>query len=118
MAERSKETTLSRLGLTALGGRDAPVTGIAVDSRLVREGNLFAALPGTRVHGAEFVPVALRQGAGSILTDRAGAELAREVTAKVKVPVVVCEDPRAVLAFACAIFFGAQPEVMVAVTGT
>ncbi|MCU0912734.1 MAG: Mur ligase domain-containing protein, partial [Rhodobacteraceae bacterium] len=64
--------SLSDLGLTGQGGREARVTGLAVDSRKVREGTLFAALPGSRVHGGEFIQYALRMGAGAILTDAEG----------------------------------------------
>ena len=39
--------SLAALGLTAKGGREARITGLAVDSRAVRSGFLFAALPGT-----------------------------------------------------------------------
>ncbi|MCR8725219.1 UDP-N-acetylmuramoyl-L-alanyl-D-glutamate--2,6-diaminopimelate ligase [Frigidibacter sp. ROC022] len=118
MARAPGETTLSRLGLTALGGRDARITGLAVDSRQVAPGNLFAALPGTQVHGATFLPAALAAGASAVLTDREGADLAREALAKANVAVVLCEDPRQALAYAAALFFGAQPECVVAVTGT
>jgi UDP-N-acetylmuramoyl-L-alanyl-D-glutamate--2,6-diaminopimelate ligase len=79
---------------------------------------LFAALPGTAVHGAKFVPAALEQGAAAVLTDAAGARMAAEVLADSDVALVVAEDPRAALAGAAALWFGAQPEVMVAVTGT
>src|SRR5690606_29761433 len=102
MADRGGQTTLSRLGLTALGGRDAVVTGISADGGQIREGYMFAALPGSAAHGAEYLPAAIRQGAGSVLTDRAGFEAGRELLARVKIPVVVCEEPRAALAFACA----------------
>ena len=40
---------LSALGLRARDGRDPTITGLSVDSRTVRDGHLFAALPGTRV---------------------------------------------------------------------
>src|SRR5690606_35883856 len=63
---------LAALGLTARDGREAAVAGIAVDSRGVRPGFLFAALPGTAAHGVQYVPQALAAGAGAILTDRAG----------------------------------------------
>ncbi len=81
MADRA--ATLSALGLTPAGGRggDIAVTGLAVDSRQVRPGTLFAALPGSRSHGASFVPAALAAGATAILTDAAGAALAREALA-------------------------------------
>ena len=70
---------LAALGLTALGGGDAEVTGLSVDSRKTKPGHLFAALPGTRMHGAEFIPFALRMGAVAVLTDKEGARLAHDV---------------------------------------
>jgi UDP-N-acetylmuramoyl-L-alanyl-D-glutamate--2,6-diaminopimelate ligase len=110
--------TLAALGLTAQAGRQANITGLAVDSREVKPGFLFAALPGTKVHGAEFIQYALRQGAGAILTDATGARLAQELLSLSDAALVVAEDPRQTLAFAAALWFGAQPETMVAVTGT
>ena len=88
---------LSRLGLRAADGRDPVVTGISVDSRQVRDGHLFAALPGSATHGGEFIQFALRQGAGAILTDRQGAEIAAGVLAGSDAALVVAEDPRAAL---------------------
>ena len=75
--------SLAALGLTAKGGREAHITGLAVDSRAVRSGFLFAALPGTAAHGAQFVPQALRQGASAILTDPEGARLAQEALSRI-----------------------------------
>jgi UDP-N-acetylmuramoyl-L-alanyl-D-glutamate--2,6-diaminopimelate ligase len=118
MAERAKLRSLAQLGLTALSGREATITGLSVDSRDVKEGNLFAALPGTTVHGGDFIQYALRMGAGAILTDRLGSEIAGEVLREAGVPVVLTEDPRQALAYCAALWYGAQPEVMVAVTGT
>ena len=110
--------SLAALGLTAKGGREAKVTGIAVDSRAVKPGYLFAALPGSRMHGADFVPYALRMGAVAILTDAEGARLAQSALADSTAALVVAEDVRAALAWAAALWFGAQPDTMVAVTGT
>ena len=110
--------SLAELGLRAQGGRDARVTGLAVDSRQVKPGFLFAALPGTKVHGGEFIQFALRQEAAAILTDREGAEIAKDVLAASSAAVVIAEDPRQALAFAAALWFGRQPETVVAVTGT
>ena len=109
---------LSDLGLTARAGRDPALSGITADSRAVRAGMLFAALPGSAVHGASFIGAALEQGAAAVLTDATGARLAAEALADTDVALVVAEDPRAALACAAALWFGAQPEVMVAVTGT
>ncbi|MDV7270110.1 UDP-N-acetylmuramoyl-L-alanyl-D-glutamate--2,6-diaminopimelate ligase [Thioclava sp. A2] len=114
----SAEKNLVELGLTALHGADARITGLSVDSRLTKPGHLFAAMPGTKVHGAEFIPFALRMGAVAVLTDREGAEIAREALTGSKAALVVVEDPRQALAYASALWFGRQPETMVAVTGT
>ncbi len=117
MTERNA-TKLSSLGLRARAGQDVDITGISVDSRLVEPGHLFAALPGSRVHGAEFIQFALRMEAAAILTDRDGARIAADVLDGSDAALIVAQDPRAALASACALWFGAQPEAMVAVTGT
>ena len=109
---------LSDLGLTARAGRDPSLSGLTADSRAVRAGMLFAALPGTATHGARFIATALEQGAAAILTDATGARLAAEALAASPAALVVAEDPRAALACAAALWFGAQPSTMVAVTGT
>ena len=58
-------------------------------------------------------------GAVAVLTDPEGARLAGDVLDdNPDIALVVTEDPRAALAFAAALFFGGQPRVMVAVTGT
>ena len=115
-AEMAAEKTLAELGLTARGGLEARITGISLDSRAVKRGHLFAALAGSRIHGAEFIPYALRMGAAAVLTDAPGAAAMADVLEGV--PLVVAEDPRQALAFAAALWFEAQPEVVVAVTGT
>ena len=114
----ARVTRLSDLGLTARAGRDPVLSGLTADSRAVRAGMLFAALPGSATHGARFIPAALEQGAAAILTDAEGARMASAVLADSDVALVVAEDPRAALACAAALWFGPQPETMVAVTGT
>ena len=109
---------LSQLGLNAAGGADPVLAGLAVDSRQVRPGYLFAALPGTQAHGAGFVAAALDKGAVAVLTDAEGAALAGPAMQGRGVAVVVAENPRQTLAYAAALWFGAQPKTMVAVTGT
>jgi UDP-N-acetylmuramoyl-L-alanyl-D-glutamate--2,6-diaminopimelate ligase len=118
MGTRAIARSLAELGLTAPGGGDVRITGLAVDSREVREGFLFAALPGAKVHGGEFISFALRQRAGAILTDKEGARLAADEIRAAGTPVVIAEDPRQALAYAAALWFGRQPETVVAVTGT
>ena len=118
MGSVSQVKSLDQLGLTAIGGKKAKVTGLAVDSRDVKKGFLFAALPGSKVHGGEFITYALRMGASAILTDTEGAKIAEDELAEADMPLVLAEDPRQTLAFAAALWFGAQPETVVAVTGT
>ncbi|MFB9225004.1 UDP-N-acetylmuramoyl-L-alanyl-D-glutamate--2,6-diaminopimelate ligase [Paracoccus cavernae] len=116
MSDTAKK--LSLLGLRGDKGRDPEVSGLAVDSRQVKPGYLFAALPGSETHGASFIGTALKQGAGSILTDREGAALAAADLSGADAALIVVEDPRAALAAASALWFGSQPEKLVAVTGT
>ena len=116
MGTRTK--TLSQLALTAREGANPQITGLTVDSREVQDGFLFAALPGTRVHGGEFIQYALRMGAAAILTDAEGAEIAAGELAASDAALVVVEDPRQALAGCAALWFGAQPQTIVAVTGT
>ncbi|WP_135451049.1 UDP-N-acetylmuramoyl-L-alanyl-D-glutamate--2,6-diaminopimelate ligase [Tabrizicola caldifontis] len=109
---------LSDLGLTARAGRDPALSGLTADSRAVLAGMLFAALPGSATHGARFIPAALDQGAVAILTDAEGARMAAQALTESDAALIVAEDPRAALACAAALWFGPQPETMVAVTGT
>ena len=110
--------TLANLGLTTGRASQIMVQGLAVDSREVRPGYLFAALPGKHVHGAEFTKFALRQGASVILTDPYGADLIAGTLPVHVAEVCVVDDPRQALSGAAALFFCSQPQVIVAVTGT
>lgn len=55
--------------LTAAADPDAVISGpVEFDSRKVRPGGLFLALPGERVDGVDFIPAALEAGAVAALT--------------------------------------------------
>jgi UDP-N-acetylmuramoyl-L-alanyl-D-glutamate--2,6-diaminopimelate ligase len=69
------------------------VHGVTLDSRAVRPGDLYAALPGSHTHGARFAAQAVAGGAVAVLTDLAGRELI-EGSGGVGVPVLVVEGPR------------------------
>ena len=92
------------------------MTGVTHDSRAVQPGDLYAALPGTRVHGAEFSQAAVAAGAVAILTDPAGRD--RAVAAGV--PVFVVADPRARLGeVACWMYGNPSGRLrLIGVTGT
>ncbi|MEQ6203574.1 UDP-N-acetylmuramoyl-L-alanyl-D-glutamate--2,6-diaminopimelate ligase [Sulfitobacter sp. HNIBRBA2951] len=111
-------TSLNSLGLMAAGFENAEISGIEVDSRRVKTGTLFAAMPGSTVHGAEFVPMALEKGAIAILTDAEGAQIAGDAIRAAGAALIVTDAPREVLARTAALWSGAQPKTMIAVTGT
>ncbi|MBF8194337.1 UDP-N-acetylmuramoyl-L-alanyl-D-glutamate--2,6-diaminopimelate ligase [Nonomuraea sp. K274] len=71
----------------------AALTGVTIDSRHVRRGDLYVALPGSRVHGATFAAEAMAGGAVAVLTDRAG----RDASVATGLPVLIVPDPRALL---------------------
>ncbi|WP_370401865.1 UDP-N-acetylmuramoyl-L-alanyl-D-glutamate--2,6-diaminopimelate ligase [Sulfitobacter sp. JB4-11] len=114
----ARAVSLSSLGLTARGGANPEITGIAVDSRAVKDGFLFAAMPGSRVHGGEFIQYALRMGAAAVLTDAKGAAIAADELADSDAALIISDAPREALARAAALWFGPHPATMVAVTGT
>ncbi|WP_036407237.1 UDP-N-acetylmuramoyl-L-alanyl-D-glutamate--2,6-diaminopimelate ligase [Microbispora rosea] len=92
------------------------VTGITLDSRRVRRGDLYVAAPGKARHGAEFAADALASGATAILTDADG----RDRAVATGLPVLVVPDPRAVLGQVAAWVYGkpAAGITLIGVTGT
>ncbi|QLQ37026.1 UDP-N-acetylmuramoyl-L-alanyl-D-glutamate--2,6-diaminopimelate ligase [Micromonospora robiginosa] len=101
---------------TPEGAAELAVTGVTHASQEVRPGDLYAALPGARRHGAEFAAAAADAGAVALLTDPAGVPLA----AGSGLPVLVVDDARGVLGEVAARIYGdptAQLTV-IGVTGT
>ncbi|MBM86726.1 MAG: UDP-N-acetylmuramoyl-L-alanyl-D-glutamate--2,6-diaminopimelate ligase [Rhodospirillaceae bacterium] len=100
--------------LAAAGALDLDIQGVTSDSRAVRPGYLFAALPGSAADGRHFIPDAVARGAVAVLT-----------TTEVDAPagdggvcVILDANPRHRLAQIAARFFAEQPDLIVAVTGT
>ncbi|WP_297720727.1 UDP-N-acetylmuramoyl-L-alanyl-D-glutamate--2,6-diaminopimelate ligase [Intestinimonas sp.] len=101
-------------GVPLVGGTwkdDTEITGISCDTRTMRPGDLFAALPGYKADGQDFIPQALERGAAAVLCRKAPAFPG---------PWLVAEDPRAAMALLSANWFGHPAEKLtcVAVTGT
>ena len=88
---------------------DPVITGISADSREIEPGFLFAALPGEKVDGAQFIPQAEERGAAAILADRPVAA---------RIPVIVDPEPMRRLALMAAKFFPDAPQLIAGVTGT
>jgi UDP-N-acetylmuramoyl-L-alanyl-D-glutamate--2,6-diaminopimelate ligase len=93
-----------------------PVTGVTHASTEVRPGDLYAALPGSRRHGADFIPAVAAAGAVAVLTDPAGAPAAAEAG----LPALIVPDPRAVLGTVAAAVYGdpTRELTVIGVTGT
>lgn len=95
------------------------ITGVSLDSRDVRPGDLYVGMPGALRHGADFAAQAAGLGAHAILTDEAGAALVR--AAGVELPVLVsAEHPRAILGEVSAAVYGTadMSAKLFGVTGT
>jgi len=99
------------IALAASG--EIEVAGITADSRQVRPGWLFAAMPGAKADGARFVPEAVARGAVAILFERG-----TKVVAPEGVALLSSTAPRHSLARMAARFYPGQPGTIVAVTGT
>ena len=114
-------STLLGVRLAAVGHSHSPnelgfLSGLTLDSRSVKPGDLYVALPGARVHGAAFCADAVAAGAVAVLTDPDGR--ARAVASGV--PVFVLADPRARLGeIACWVYGDPSSRLrLIGVTGT
>lgn len=97
--------TLRELGFDG----DAEVTGLTCDSREVKPGYVFAALPGTVTDGRKFIEGALEKGASAVLST---GEL------DLPVPYLASDEPRLNYAIMAAKLYAGQPKTLVAMTGT
>lgn len=96
------------------------VRGVCLDSRAVQPGDLYAALPGAKSHGALFAQGAIDKGAAAIVTDARGVQHLGEGGLLGAVPVLATQDPRSVLgALSAAVYqsHSLAPQTF-AVTGT
>ncbi|MET7638868.1 UDP-N-acetylmuramoyl-L-alanyl-D-glutamate--2,6-diaminopimelate ligase [Streptomyces sp. NPDC005438] len=111
----SVRTLAEQLGAQA-PDTDAEATGITHDSRAVRPGDVYAALPGARFHGADFAAQAADLGAVAVLTDPSGAERA----ASTGLPVLSVPDPRGRMGALAATIYGEPGTdlLQIGITGT
>ena len=96
--------------MTRAPAADTKITGLTADSREVKPGFLFAALPGADADGRDFIADAIAQGAAAILTEPG--------TIVDTVPLLAHAVPRRRYAELAARFYGTQPAHIAAVTGT
>ena len=88
------------------------VTGVTHDSRAVRPGMLFVAIPGQHADGHDFIPAAIEAGAAGLVVERPRAGVAA--------PQVVVDAARPALASAAAWWYGDPSHALtvVGITGT
>jgi UDP-N-acetylmuramoyl-L-alanyl-D-glutamate--2,6-diaminopimelate ligase len=96
---------------------DPEVRGLSADSRTVAPGFLFAAFPGARLDGRQFVAQALARGAVAVLTDKAGVAALPEGAAA-RAAILEDDNPRRRFALLASRFHPRRPRTLAAVTGT
>ena len=89
---------------------DITVTGITADSRQVKPGMIFVAIPGTVYDGHDYITHATDAGACVVIASKAPKTCA--------VPVIKVDNPRLTLTTIAEKIAGRQPGVIAAVTGT
>jgi UDP-N-acetylmuramoyl-L-alanyl-D-glutamate--2,6-diaminopimelate ligase len=104
------------LGAPVQGDPGTSVTGVTLASAEVVPGDLYAALPGARTHGARYAADAAARGAVAVLTDPTG----RDEAAATGLPVCVVDDPRGLLGAVAACVYGepARRLQVIGITGT
>ncbi|MCV7174658.1 UDP-N-acetylmuramoyl-L-alanyl-D-glutamate--2,6-diaminopimelate ligase [Mycolicibacterium sphagni] len=117
-------TLAARAGAEPAAGGVVPdirITGVTLRGQEAMAGDLFAALPGSSSHGAEYTAMAIESGAVAVLTDTDGAAVIhRRFGEPAPVPVLVHPTPRAVLGELAAAVYGHPSDrvVVLGVTGT
>ena len=99
---------------------DVQVSGATLRAQNCGPGDLFAAMPGQRRHGAEFVDQAVEAGAVAVLTDQAGLDIVRASDRGSGLPVLVHSDPRTVLGAVSSRVYGnpSSSLTLIGITGT
>ncbi len=99
----------------ARGNLEKDITGVSIDSRKVRPGDLFVAVKGTLTDGHEYINKAIEKGAAAVLVSGPVSAEAPEGVTFVRVA-----DTEAVAGEAATAFFGRPTERLrlVGVTGT
>lgn len=95
------------------GWEQIDIAGITADSRAVKKGYIFVAIPGVKQDGRDYIADAIQHGAAAILT----SELPEGMAAP-RIPVLHSRNPRHSVAVTAARFYSPQPKHIAAVTGT
>jgi len=92
---------------------DIPITGISIDSRLVKPGHLFVAMKGGAADGHDYIPNAIDNGAAVIVGEQDGGRVG-------DTPYIKLENPRRALTWIAASFYNwpGRKLTVIGVTGT
>jgi len=93
-----------------------PISGLTSDSRKVKKGYLFAALPGSKYDGRDYIGDAVMHGARVILAPT-GTTLPEDIDPQ-EVTLITDENPRRKFSILAAQYYKLQPDNIVCVTGT
>src|SRR5205085_2530905 len=106
---RGLRASLAQVGKV---GQSPAIAAVRIDSRLVEPGDLFVAVPGTRVDGAAYIEEAMRRGAAAVVCDAAHVPAG--------IPAVVTDDACAAAGFFASAFWNDPSDrlELVGVTGT
>jgi UDP-N-acetylmuramoyl-L-alanyl-D-glutamate--2,6-diaminopimelate ligase len=112
--KRTVESISTIANATLTGDAAIVITGLTLSSKDAQEGDLFIALPGEKVHGADFASDAIARGAAAVLTDADGASRINGV------PVIISSNPRRAAGVISAWFYSEPMRDLytVGVTGT
>ena len=96
------------------------IKGLTCDSRQVEPGFIFAALPGQKLDGRDYISDALNQGAVCVLAPLGTTPLKNSISSSTRWPVSLLRhaNPRRQYALMAASFYETQPNLICAVTGT
>lgn len=84
-----KLTTIARVtGGRLFSGTNPVATGAVIDSREVRQGDLFVAIPGEKADGRNFLEDAFERGAAAALVERRPGDITRSFPG----PVILVDD--------------------------
>lgn len=116
---RSLQDLADRFGTAVLGDiANASLSGITLATADLRPGEAFVAIRGVNRHGAEFAAQVAEKGAVAVITDAAGAEIAADAG----LPIIVVDNPRALLGDLSAWVYGTGPDddlpILFGTTGT
>jgi UDP-N-acetylmuramoyl-tripeptide--D-alanyl-D-alanine ligase len=100
-------------GSWALGAPRTKISGVSIDSRALKPGQLFVAIRGERVDGHAYVAQALQSGAGAAMVQK---DFASSYSGPG--PLLVVDDPRTALSSLAVGYRSSLSAEMVAVTGS